>query len=164
MPMLPTRVWNFTAALIAFVSRPGFVGRDEYQDRLEICADCEKRAGNSCRLCGCGLTLKARAAAWHCPLGLWPGDVGPPELTIGSPVQPSPILQQLADKKPLGERAMTDQPDTRGATSANFPRALRAAARHLRKRFQESKSRVAKRVIAIQLKSLRSAIRELSKG
>lgn len=51
---------------------------DEADQRLAICQTCDYHAtaAGTCRHvdCGCRLRVKARLAAWHCPLGKWPGD------------------------------------------------------------------------------------------
>ncbi|MCA9100056.1 MAG: hypothetical protein KDA63_02840, partial [Planctomycetales bacterium] len=54
------------------------LGAEEVASRLAVCQACEYLSsdGRTCRHvdCGCQLRLKARLAAWHCPLSLWPGD------------------------------------------------------------------------------------------
>ena len=67
------RAWNLTAALAAFVA-DGLktVDREQYEQRMTICDDCDKRQGNRCQECGCRLHLKARGRAFKCPLGKWP--------------------------------------------------------------------------------------------
>jgi len=71
----PTKAWNLTKAVSAW-ARSGFktVDKAAYHKRLKICDTCPKRNGNWCAVCGCNLSAKAMATAWHCPLGKWPGD------------------------------------------------------------------------------------------
>lgn len=44
----------------------------EQKRRLEICAGCEhKKENDSCKLCGCGLSVKASWESEACPIGKW---------------------------------------------------------------------------------------------
>lgn len=40
---------------------------DEYERRLAICADCERRAGINCTLCGCYIQARAAKRRLECP-------------------------------------------------------------------------------------------------
>ena len=71
MPPAKTQLWNFLAAVAAFVTAPGLVDATEYRRRLGICDGCKNRVGRRCLACGCFIAVKARATAWHCPAGKW---------------------------------------------------------------------------------------------
>jgi hypothetical protein len=62
-----------TVALDAFDRLPD----TDIARRIEICANCEHShtLGDNlyCKLCGCGLSLKALFKASQCPRNLWPG-------------------------------------------------------------------------------------------
>lgn len=74
-PSLPSKAWSITKALASFVfDGMQTVSREQYQERIKICDQCEHRTANRCRKCGCSLGLKASGRAFHCPLKKWPGD------------------------------------------------------------------------------------------
>lgn len=65
--------WNLAESLAAFIADGcKTVSKEQYQQRLEICAECPERQHNTCRRCGCRLSLKAQGRAFTCPLGKWP--------------------------------------------------------------------------------------------
>jgi len=76
MPSYGTMAKNALKALGAFIANPTTVTKEEYAKRLEVCSSCDKYddIGNRCTFCGCYLALKAKGAAFHCPLKKWPGD------------------------------------------------------------------------------------------
>lgn len=39
--------------------------------RLEICNACEHYDNGTCKLCGCGMSIKARMETAHCPINKW---------------------------------------------------------------------------------------------
>jgi hypothetical protein len=71
-PGVGRRAWNVLRAAAAFVA-DGLrtVTAEEYHARLAICDTCPQRRDDTCAVCGCRLTLKARGRAWRCPLGKW---------------------------------------------------------------------------------------------
>lgn len=76
MPSVGSMAKNAIKALGAFVANPTTVTKEEYEARLTVCSSCDKYddVGNRCGVCGCYLALKAKGAAFHCPLKKWPGD------------------------------------------------------------------------------------------
>lgn len=74
MPPIKEQVFNFLSAIKDFVENPLFVTKKEYEERLKICNECQFKVNNSCRKCGCNLSIKARGKAFHCPDKKWPGD------------------------------------------------------------------------------------------
>jgi hypothetical protein len=72
-PTLSQRIWNLAASVAAFVADGcRTITKEQYQERLEICAPCPERRNNMCRQCGCQLLLKAQVRALVCPLAKWP--------------------------------------------------------------------------------------------
>lgn len=68
-----SRPWNLAKALKDFVADGcKTLSVEDYQRRLEICAACPHRERNTCGICGCRLSLKARGRAFQCPLDKWP--------------------------------------------------------------------------------------------
>ena len=67
------KLWNLTTSVASFVA-DGMktVTKEQYDERLAICALCPERNANSCTRCGCNLTLKAQGRAFECPLNKWP--------------------------------------------------------------------------------------------
>ena len=55
--------------------KPVRVSEEEYQRRLDICAECKNigwfRKSPQCRKCGCFLKVKAWLAEFHCDLDKW---------------------------------------------------------------------------------------------
>lgn len=43
----------------------------EYEQRLQICTQCDKLNEGTCNACGCYVELRAAAAAAHCPYRKW---------------------------------------------------------------------------------------------
>jgi hypothetical protein len=70
---LAQRAWNLAESLAAFIA-DGLqtVTKEQYQQRLEICDQCDRREGGMCLECGCLLAIKARIRVSHCPLEKWP--------------------------------------------------------------------------------------------
>lgn len=75
MPPITTRIFNFLNAVKDFIEDPTFVSKEQYEERLQICDGCDDRIDNSCRKCGCNLSIKAKGKAFHCPEKKWPGDI-----------------------------------------------------------------------------------------
>lgn len=74
LPPLHQQVGNFVkAAAEHVVSGLATVSPEEASRRLAVCDGCEHHIAesNRCRLCGCGLSLKATWATQHCPDGRW---------------------------------------------------------------------------------------------
>lgn len=72
-PSALQKAWNLTESLGAFiVDGLKTVTSIQYQMRLEICDKCEHRRGSRCSLCGCYISLKARARVMQCPADKWP--------------------------------------------------------------------------------------------
>jgi hypothetical protein len=71
-PPVHRQAWNLITSLAAFVA-DGFktVTHEVYVARLNVCDTCSHRYGNRCRLCGCGLTAKAKGRAFKCPARKW---------------------------------------------------------------------------------------------
>ena len=69
---LARKVWNFTAAVAAFVSDGlKLVDNETYAARMAVCETGQFRSNNHCSQCGCMLTLKASGRAFKCPIGKW---------------------------------------------------------------------------------------------
>jgi len=68
---LGEKAGTFAGAMLDFATDPRLADANA---RLAICETCDERDGHTCKVCGCYLPIKARAAAWHCPLAKWPGD------------------------------------------------------------------------------------------
>lgn len=72
-PPLRDQAGNLTRAVGRFVA--GGLARANpvlKAERLSICGGCEQFSDGRCRLCGCGLALKASLAAESCPIRKWP--------------------------------------------------------------------------------------------
>jgi Family of unknown function (DUF6171) len=73
-PPLWEQAASAVGAAVTFVAS-GFATVDDetYTARLAVCNDCPDFAGDAdrCRICGCSMRLKARAAAMRCPAGKW---------------------------------------------------------------------------------------------
>lgn len=56
-----------------YFADPRRVTPEEYRRRLEICGDCEHLSDGSkrCRKCRCFMAVKAKVAAFDCPIGKW---------------------------------------------------------------------------------------------
>lgn len=66
------KIWNFGAAVTAFVSDGmKLVDEETYAARMAVCESCEFRSNNHCAQCGCMLALKASGRAFKCPVGKW---------------------------------------------------------------------------------------------
>lgn len=72
-PPLIELAWNLTQSLADFTA-DGFktLSTEQYQQRLEVCDECDRRRESQCLECGCYLPLKVRGRAFDCPLGKWP--------------------------------------------------------------------------------------------
>lgn len=72
-PRLISRGWSLAQAVAAFVSDGcRTLTAENYQARLSVCNDCNRRRKNRCLECGCNLCLKARGRTFRCPLDKWP--------------------------------------------------------------------------------------------
>jgi hypothetical protein len=71
-PGAAVRAWNVVRAAALFVA-DGLrtVAADVYRARLAVCDVCPQRQDDTCRVCGCRLSMKARGRAFRCPLGKW---------------------------------------------------------------------------------------------
>lgn len=68
-----SRPWNLLKSLRDFVGDGcRTLSLEDYQARLMICTHCDQRERNTCAICGCYLSLKARGRAFRCPLDKWP--------------------------------------------------------------------------------------------
>lgn len=47
------------------------VSDEVYQERLNICNNCEFRQDNRCTICTCNLSMKAKRSSESCPKGYW---------------------------------------------------------------------------------------------
>jgi len=76
LPSLVDMGLNLLGSIKDFASNPKFLSKEDYQKRLEICAECPFKIPNKnrCLKCGCSLAAKALAEAFHCPEKKWPGD------------------------------------------------------------------------------------------
>lgn len=76
-----SRPWNLLKSLRDFVGDGcRTLSLEDYRARLMICTHCDQRERNTCAICGCYLSLKARGRAFRCPLDKWPrvGDAPAP--------------------------------------------------------------------------------------
>lgn len=72
-PSLLKKITNFALASIKHVaSGLSKLCDDEFNKRINICNNCEKKVGDNCLECGCILAIKARWATEDCPLKKWP--------------------------------------------------------------------------------------------
>ncbi len=71
-PSLVQKAKNLTSAVVKQVAA-GLprVSDAAYAARMSVCESCEQKSGNSCKLCGCNLSTKARWATQKCPLDKW---------------------------------------------------------------------------------------------
>lgn len=72
-PGLIEKAVNFTGAIVKHIASGGKKATPEQlKERLTICDGCEQKKGNSCKLCGCALSIKASWTTQKCPLDKWP--------------------------------------------------------------------------------------------
>jgi hypothetical protein len=72
-PGLVQKGLHFGKALVNHVADGAIKVTDEqWQARMNACGDCEHKYGNSCSICGCGLSGKARWRSEDCPINKWP--------------------------------------------------------------------------------------------
>lgn len=72
-PTKRSRPWNLVKSLADFVADGcKTLAHEDYRARLLICTHCDQRKDNTCNICGCFLSLKARGRAFKCPLDKWP--------------------------------------------------------------------------------------------
>ena len=72
-PTMRSRPWNFLKSMADFVADGcRTLTQDEYRERLMVCTHCDQRTDNTCAICGCYLSLKARGRACRCPQNKWP--------------------------------------------------------------------------------------------
>jgi uncharacterized paraquat-inducible protein A len=68
-------VKSFTADLAEFIKQGApVVSPKEFEERLNICNDCEHKEGDKvpkCGKCGCYLIVKARMKTTACPINKW---------------------------------------------------------------------------------------------
>ncbi len=70
--MCGPRVMEAASAAMKFVSSGlKLVSKEEVERRLDICKACPQFADNVCKLCGCGLKLKAAIESSKCPIEKW---------------------------------------------------------------------------------------------
>lgn len=68
-----SRPWNLVKSLADFVADGcKTLTQEQYRERLVVCTHCDQRRDNTCNICGCYLSLKARGRAFKCPLDKWP--------------------------------------------------------------------------------------------
>jgi hypothetical protein len=73
LPSVFTMAANFAKASADFVADSmRTVSKEEYDARLGVCSMCPQRNENSCSVCGCNLSAKAKGRAFDCPLLYWP--------------------------------------------------------------------------------------------
>jgi hypothetical protein len=72
LPSFLERLKGFTfSAIKHLASGAATVPEEVFQERLNICALCDRRQGEFCTVCGCPIRRKARWAVSRCPLGKW---------------------------------------------------------------------------------------------
>jgi hypothetical protein len=63
---------NFAGAVARHVAAGmPVLGEEATAARLAVCEACEHKRGDSCGLCGCRLSWKARMENEHCPIHKW---------------------------------------------------------------------------------------------
>lgn len=82
MPSIPKEAWNLATSIAKFIVRPGFVTKEAYEVRLNICNTCEARNAKRCSECGCFITIKAKGRAWTCDK--WPSQCPPCTLRLNT--------------------------------------------------------------------------------
>lgn len=66
------KIANFATAVVQHVAAGMPEASPEVKvARLAICQGCDEFNAGSCRLCGCGLEVKAGWADQECPIGKW---------------------------------------------------------------------------------------------
>ncbi|MFO0745522.1 MAG: DUF6171 family protein [Myxococcota bacterium] len=79
-PSQRSRPWNLVKSLADFVADGcKTLSHEDYRARLLVCTHCDQRRDNTCNVCGCYLSLKARGRAFKCPLDKWPRIEVPPK-------------------------------------------------------------------------------------
>jgi hypothetical protein len=71
LPPLKEQATNLLSAIGRFVSKPQFVDKATYEERLNVCALCPHRNDARCSVCGCFIEGKAAPKTETCPLGMW---------------------------------------------------------------------------------------------
>ncbi len=111
-PGTAQKIWNLAKALADWVADPRSVSKEAYQARLEVCSTCTYRDDTKCKLCGCFLAAKAKAAAWHCPAFKWDGDIGLDQLLCVIPFtaasQRQDIVMLMQSAKPSTKITVLD--------------------------------------------------------
>ena len=80
LPSTARKVWNFAKAMTSWkASGLPVLDQENAEARLDVCALCKLRSGDSCSKCGCplvegklGVPGKAFVPTEECPLGKWP--------------------------------------------------------------------------------------------
>ena len=72
-PGIVKKSLHFGGALVSHIADGAKKLDDEqWQARMDVCNSCEHKRGNSCSICGCGLSAKARWRSEDCPIDKWP--------------------------------------------------------------------------------------------
>ena len=58
---------TFAEHIVASLPEEMRTSAEEYAKRLEICQNCEAKAGNLCSLCGCFVRARAAKKNMRCP-------------------------------------------------------------------------------------------------
>lgn len=95
-PSLVSKAWSLAKSMAAFAADSRLCTQEQYAERLKICDTCPNRRDTRCKLCGCNLALKARAAVFTCP------DKPPrwPDLTEDQSPHPDAKSEQDGETKP----------------------------------------------------------------
>lgn len=72
-PSVGQEAWNMAQGIVSFVADGArTVNRAVDEARLQVRESRDEPTGNTCRQCGCRLSLKAPGQVFHCPLDEWP--------------------------------------------------------------------------------------------
>ena len=72
LPSLTERAKNFAIELTKHaLGGNQHVDDATYNQRLQICSDCDEREGDNCKLCGCNMPAKCWWKSAKCDDGKW---------------------------------------------------------------------------------------------
>lgn len=65
------RIFRFIKALYKYIKSGRKVSFNEFNNRISICTECDKRDEYQCGICGCYLAKKAQWSTESCPQNKW---------------------------------------------------------------------------------------------
>ena len=70
-PDLPEDVRASAERLYSLMDEKERAGEDLIRQRLEVCASCPRKAGDTCLSCGCYVLIRTLSKSSRCPSGYW---------------------------------------------------------------------------------------------